>query len=150
MFLQRGDHPGSGRKPRIEHIRVDNAPTPLQGVEFIADGREERAAVKTGRRFTKRTVQLPIDLAFESFEQFGHLAQSLPQSGDRRMEDFVGHGAGLDVQPDGFQADLQVKVQDLSSADRHDARPPMRLDPPERGVHQEHRHLPAAMRFSHG
>src|SRR5439155_19710588 len=105
------------RKPRIQHIRVNNAPAPLQGFKFIADRREERAAMKAGGWFPKRKGQLPIDFTFDSIEQFRQAVQSLSQPCARSLQHFVGDRAGLNAEADRFQADLQVRVQYLPPAD---------------------------------
>ena len=150
MFLQGSDHPGRRRKPCVEHVRVDNVPVAIQRIELLADGREERAAVKAGRRPAKRNVGFPVNFTFKSLQQSFEAGQPLAQRLRRRLQDLVGDRAGLHGQTHPFQAQLEVKIENLPPANRHDAAASVRLDPAERGIHQQDCQLPPPIRLADG
>src|SRR5213075_2358167 len=106
----------------------------VEAAKVVADGVEERAAVKAIRGAAEGDDQVPLRGPLQARE---HIFETLGAAA--QLVDALGHQHELNraaVHPDAerLQAGLHVEAVDLAPAEGHDARAAVSFDPAERGV----------------
>ena len=141
--------PGAG-ETGVEHIGVDHLARPLQAIERWADGLEERAAVIAARRPPEGEVELPFADPLQALHEVLARSRRLPHLCDRCAQQLVVNGSALCRPPEGLEACLAVEAENFPATDGDDLPALVGFDPAKRRIHQQRRHLAAAVRLGHG
>lgn len=82
-------------------------------------------------------------------KKLGVFRRGLAQFFHCGLKHIESHRAGLDRNPNRLQSDSRIEIKNLVASNGHDARAAPRLNPSQRGIHQEQGQFAAAKGLVH-